>query len=578
MKKILALLLLLIVAFPVKAQSTDSPEKHLLPQNSSFVQGQVIVKYKNNQINLSKSAGKKNADALESKLGLTKSDEVSKFNIRLLKSNQSTEETIKQLESDPNVEYAQPNFKKQMFATPNDPHFSEQWALQNTGQTVNSSNGTAHADINATTAWDNESQTQPDVIVADIDTGADLTHQDLAGNFWNGSSCVDENNNPISGGCPNHGWNFADNNSNTQDFNGHGTAVAGIIAAVSGNSNGISGLSHYNHIKVMPIKFGFDTISELKAISFAKNNGVKIINASFGGSSFDQAEHDAIASFPGLFVAAAGNDSTNNDTTPTYPASYDDSNIISVAATDQNDNLASFSNYGTNSVDIAAPGKNIVSTSLSNGYAIGDGTSFAAPYVSGAAAMVESKFPSLSASDVKNQLLSNGDAIVGLNGKTATGKRLDLAQALGGSLPVYRFWSNSKQHHFYTISKTEKDGVIANDPSWRYEGIGYLAYASQQPGTMPVYRFWSQQKQGHFYTISQSEKDSVIANDPSWKYESVAFYAYETQQANTTPVYRFWSDRKQGHFFTISVDEKNSVIANDPSWRYEGIAYYVPTN
>ena len=142
--------------------------------------------------------------------------------------------------------------------------------------------------------------------------------------------------------------------------------------------------------------------------------------------------------------------------------------------------------------------------------------------------------------------------------------------------PVYRFWSNAKKHHFFTISAPEKDTIIATDPSWHYEGIAYNAFTTSDATLTPVYRFWSDAKQGHFFTVSSEEKDNIIATDPSWRYEGIAYYAYATEQPNTQPVYRFWSDAKQGHFFTVSSAEKDSIIATDPSWHYEGISWYVP--
>jgi len=144
---------------------------------------------------------------------------------------------------------------------------------------------------------------------------------------------------------------------------------------------------------------------------------------------------------------------------------------------------------------------------------------------------------------------------------------------------IYRFWSDSKQHHFYTISAAEKDYVIATWPSiWSYEGAVYEAFTSEQSDKKPIYRFWSDSKQGHFYTISAAEKNYVIATWPTiWTYEGVAYYAYESSVPNSTPIYRFWSDSKQGHFYTASEDEKNYVIATWPDiWHYEGIAWYVP--
>ena len=143
---------------------------------------------------------------------------------------------------------------------------------------------------------------------------------------------------------------------------------------------------------------------------------------------------------------------------------------------------------------------------------------------------------------------------------------------------VYRFWSNGKQGHFFTQSATEGNSIIANDPSWTYEGVAYSTFGSQETNTTPIYRFWSNSKQHHFFTASQAEKESIEANDHSWAYEGISYYAYATEKANTTAVYRFWSQAKQGHFFTISQAEKESIEANDPSWHYEGIAWYVPTS
>jgi len=148
------------------------------------------------------------------------------------------------------------------------------------------------------------------------------------------------------------------------------------------------------------------------------------------------------------------------------------------------------------------------------------------------------------------------------------------------SRSIYRFWSDAKQHHFFTMSKPEKNHVVNayDDSVWKFEGVSSKGYATQETSTAPVFRFWSDAKQGHFYTISAVEKASIEANDPSWKYEDIAYYAYPSDQSGTTAIHRFWSAPKQGHFYTISVEEKNSIIANDPSWAYEGIAWYVPTN
>ena len=150
------------------------------------------------------------------------------------------------------------------------------------------------------------------------------------------------------------------------------------------------------------------------------------------------------------------------------------------------------------------------------------------------------------------------------------------------STPVYRFWSSKYDHHFYTDSQSEKDYVISHypDTTWHYEGIGFNAYNTQAPNTVPVYRFWSNTYDGHFYTASQTEKDYVISHYPSnvWNYEGIAFYAYPTQQSNTLPVYRFWSSLYNGHFYTDSQTEKDYITSHYPAnvWNYEGIAWWVP--
>ncbi len=223
----------------------------------------------------------------------------------------------------------------------------------------------------------------------------------------------------------------------------------------------------------------------------------------------------------------------------------------------------------------------VILNNLNSSYGIGYGTSFAAPYVSGASAMVFGKFTTYSAIDVKNKILNSGDAIPNLFGKTVSGKRLNLTSALQPwpNSPVYRFWSSAKQGHFFTSSLPEKESILASDASWSYEGVAFSAYTNNTTvNATPIYRFWSNAKQHHFYTASLEEKNFVIANDPSWAYESIAYYAYATEMPSTTPVYRFWSDKKQGHFFTTNAAEKASIIANDRSWAYEGIAWYVPTN
>jgi subtilisin family serine protease len=467
----------------LNAQSNPKPgslfEKNFFSQNKQdeprIVDGEIIVKYKKSSIDLKKTAGTEKATAIEKSNSLEKINEIKNLNIQLLKSSTNIQDSINALKNDPAVEIAEPNFKRYASITSvNDLFFSQQWDLTK---------------IQATTMWDNESSSDTDVTVAVLDTGVYYNHEDLGTNMWDGSlSCKDDLNVAIPGGCPNHGWDYKDGDNDpngqswldgTDEIGTHGTWVSGVLAATPNNSLGISGMSIQNNIKVMAIRFGLDTFSEIQGINFAKNNGVKIINASFGGPGYSQLEKNAITNFPGLFVAAAGNNSSDNQISHYYPSDYDNSNIISVAATDGNDALASFSNYGSASVDLAAPGTSIPTTYYSSltDYALVSGTSFAAPLVAGSAAILQSKNPSLTITQTKSKLLSSGDAVSALINKIATGKRLNLNNAHqiadNTKTSVYRFWSNSKQGHFFTSNTAEKDSIIATDPSWSYEGIAW---------------------------------------------------------------------------------------------------------
>ncbi len=283
-----------------------------------------------------------------------------------IKDGKSVEQKITELKKDPNVEYAEPNYIRNLAIigniSSNDTHKNNLWGLDNIGQVVNSVSGTNDADIDAPEAWAVNEGTNASAIVAVIDTGVAYKHPDLFANMWDGTNCKDDTG-VFLGGC-NHGYDYEDNDKTPlPTTSSHGTHIAGTIAAVKNNSKGIIGVAP--NAKIMAIKSDLDVASIIKSIDFAIQNGAKIINASFGGTTFSQSEYDAIGRFRtagGIFVAAAGNQSTNNESAHFYPSDYDLDNIISVAATDQDDALASFSNYGAASVDLGAPGKNIYST------------------------------------------------------------------------------------------------------------------------------------------------------------------------------------------------------------------------
>ena len=322
--------------------------------------------------------------------------------------------------------------------TPNDPQFADQWALNNLGQ----NGGKANADIGALKAWV-KTQGSKDVVVAVLDSGVDYNHVDLRGNMWTRPDSVPEYVDDELGALDDvHGFDVDMNLGDPMDDNGHGTHCAGVIGAEGDNGEGIAGINW--HVRVMPLKFlgrgGFGTTkAAIEAINYAidrKKHGVnlRVISASWGSTSKSKALGDVIkaAGDEGiLFVAAAGNNGTDNDKRPHYPSNYDLPNVVSVAATDRADNLTSFSNFGVKTVHIAAPGKDILSTWLGDQYREASGTSMATPQVSGVAALIVAANPNISVTKLKEKLLKCVDKVDSLNGKVASGGRLNAAKALG---------------------------------------------------------------------------------------------------------------------------------------------------
>ncbi|MGE0995225.1 S8 family peptidase, partial [Bacillus sp. GMa5/2] len=212
----------------------------------------------------------------------------------------------------------------------------------------------------------------------------------------------------------------------------HGTHVAGTIAAAKNNTLGVAGVAP--QVKVMSLKFlgtnGGTISNAIKAIEYAKNKGVKITNNSWGGGGFSQALYDAIQQSNSLFIAAAGNNGNNADQTPMYPAAYNLSNILSVASITNKGSLSSFSNYGKTSVDVAAPGTDILSTLPNNSYGFYSGTSMATPHASGVAALIQSAYPSYSPVEIKNKIMNNTSPLSTLTNKVLTGGLINAGKAL----------------------------------------------------------------------------------------------------------------------------------------------------
>ncbi len=338
----------------------------------------------------------------------------------------------------PGVAFAEPDYALGVTAVPNDPSFGSQYAMNNTGQ----GGGRVDADIDAAEAW-NVARGTGNKIVAVIDSGVDYTHPDLAANMWRNpletaGNGVDDDGNGFVDDV--FGADFANNDGNPMDDNNHGTHVAGTIGAVGNNGIGVAGVAWTT--RIMALKFlGADgsgsTSSAVRAINYAVANGADILNNSWGGGGFSSTLQTAIqnASNAGvIFVAAAGNNATNTDTTANYPSNYNVPNVISVASTDRNDNLSSFSNFGAATVDLGAPGSSILST-VPGGYATFSGTSMATPHVSGALAVLWDANPTLTAQQVIAKLYSSLDPLASLAGKTVTGGRLNLQKLLSDVSP-----------------------------------------------------------------------------------------------------------------------------------------------
>jgi len=425
---------------------------------AKYVPGEIIVKFKpGKEKAFFNSVGVREIGVnLKRDLKLN-FDHLSVLKIDQNKNKSSMEETLKTLRNNPNVVYAEPNFiysvnpiRGQAFsmkkveaspfaevnvATPNDPRFQELWGLRNTGSNEpKGSAGVEGVDVNAMNAWNITSGSR-NVKIAVIDTGVDYNHPDLKQNTWtnlaelNGKPGVDDDGNGYIDDV--HGYDFANHDGDPMDGHGHGTHCSGTIGAVHNNQTGVAGVM--SDVTIVPIKFlgddGSGTLeSAIEAIDYATALNVDLMSNSWGGGGYSQALFDAIkrASDKGIiFTAAAGNESSNNDTTPAYPASYKIPNVVSVAALTAQNGLAYFSCYGRNSVHIAAPGHNILSTVAGGKYEVMSGTSMATPHVSGVLGLLLSKEGRMPHDTMRERLMMTSVPVAALRGKTMTSGRID---------------------------------------------------------------------------------------------------------------------------------------------------------
>lgn len=456
-KWVVALVTAVIVVFWwVKiADSVSAPEGHdftTIPAGAEYAPGEMLVRFAGKAGGIQRSTAEKNE--ILSFSGGAKVERnfrlVQGLSLVKLPTGLTVRDAVKTFNKADGILYAEPNYKIYLASTfPNDTRFNELWGMHNTGQT----GGTADADIDAPEAWD--IATDSDIIVAVLDTGIDYTHPDLAANMWvnpgeiPGNGLDDDGNGYIDDV---YGWDFADDDEDPIDYYYHGTHCAGTVGAVGNNNRGVVGVCW--NVKIMNLKIfpnyedeGF-IAGAILAIEYGVDKGSRVLSNSWGGGNKSDALEDAIEAADAkgvLFVAAAGNYPQlpwfDNDAIPVYPASYDLNNIVAVMATDHYDNMSSFSHYGATSVDLGAPGSDILSTfptymtpameywGFSTDYETIGGTSMATPHVAGACALVWSVNPSLSHLEVKDVVRDEVDEIAALSGLCVTGGRLNIYKA-----------------------------------------------------------------------------------------------------------------------------------------------------
>jgi len=454
--RIISCLLVFILTFfncyVPEAYAVDDKNNSAVETNSNQVNtneiesssNDIIVKYKDGD---QKSTTEKNIQSNSKAKGFNRKRYLKKQEIAIyeIKEADNVEKVIAELNDDPNVEYAQPNYPLDVAAVPTDDKFTYQWSLFNDGQEADGDPGRATVDINVLNAW-NLTMGNKDVVIGVLDTGIDINHPDLSENIYTNTketpnNCIDDDGNGYIDDI--NGWDFANDDASVYDAvntDTHGTYVAGIIAA-SVNDGGITGVAPM--VKVMPLKFihgttGY-TSDAIEAIEYAKKIGVKVINCSFGGTDNNLALQDIMKNSGILFICSAGNNGSDTAKKPVYPAAFPIDNVISVAAIDSQGVLPEFSSYGKN-VDVAAPGTNIYGTTpgednnYSDNYNYYSGTSVSAAIVSGIAGLILSDNPDISIPKIKEQIIKGVVKCATLKDKIASGGRVDAFAALTGTI------------------------------------------------------------------------------------------------------------------------------------------------
>lgn len=405
------------------------------------VPGEYVVRLKNQSISTFSK------QTLTQRLGAFVKSTVPSLNIVVVKMPvvQTTDSAIKSLNKNSLVAYSEPNYIYRANKVPNDAMYGQLWGMKNAGQKDSDGQvGIAGVDIDAEAAWDITTGNKK-TLIAVIDTGVDYNHPDIKANIWTnaveaaGTVGVDDDNNGVIDDI--HGYNAITNSGDPMDDHGHGTHCAGTIGGSGNDGVGVVGVNW--DAAIMGVKFldaeGSGSLEDaVKAIAYANKMGAKVMSNSWGGGGFSQALFDIIDQTDksgNLFIAAAGNDYSNNDNSPAYPASYQINNVVSVAAVDNKGIKAGFSNYGKKTVHLGAPGVNILSAT-GGAYDSWSGTSMATPHVSGVAALVWGNEEGLTAADVKARLITTARPIAGLRGKTISGAMVNAYNAVSNTTPA----------------------------------------------------------------------------------------------------------------------------------------------
>lgn len=437
---------------------------------SESVPGEFVVKLKPGMMRMS-------TQALSTQLNGFVTQKISGQNIVVVKKAvfQTNDSAVKSLNENPMVEIAEPNYIYKINKAPTDPMYSQTWGLGNIGQADPKNQvGVAGIDINAERAWEIQTGTR-EKIIAVIDTGIDYNHPDLVDNMWtndaekNGTAGVDDDNNGVVDDI--YGYNAITGTGNAKDDQGHGSHCAGTIGARANNGIGVAGVNW--NVRMMAVKFldagGSGSLADaIKAIDYATKMGAHVLSNSWGGGGFSQTLLDSIQrsnDAGAIFIAAAGNSYNNNDSSPSYPATYQVANVMSVAAIDNRGAKADFSNYGKKTVHLGAPGVNVMSTT-GGGYQSYSGTSMATPHVAGVAALLWANEPNLTAAEVKARLIATARPLASMKGKTRTGGMVDAYGAL-------------------TNTQAPPD---LNDPSnWATVAMNYASASPYKPNTNETY-------------------------------------------------------------------------------------------